>query len=681
MRATAGSLAILWARKRLAAFVAAALVVVLVLAASALGLRLPGLGFLDVFGDRTELDYESRYFNDFVPLREPFVAERLGAAGSSDPLPDPTDPRQAVETRSPRLKVKHAATNDRFTDAYAISSVPFTAETSTAAATREPGEPGSCSPVGGTLWYRYTPTEDLTLLAETLGTPSATGVAVFMGSTLEDLVEVGCNVDPGRGARVGFPAKARTTYYVQISSPAPAGALVFSLEILGRTTRVSVSSSGEEANSWSYEPAISADGRYVVFHSAGDNLVPNQRPCFSPAISGCGQVFVRDLASNRTELVSATPTGTVGNADAGTASISANGRFVAFMSYSSDLVRGRSTCEDWGLLDPSSSPCPPQVFVRDLRTRVTRVASVSSSGELGNGESASPSLSSDGRYVAFDSLATNLAGEPTTCGDAGSPCQQVHVHDFETGTTEMVSVSSEGLAGDADSYDPSISGNGRFVAFGSYASNLAKPDSDANSYVLVHDRTTRRTELVSVSMSCEPGCVQSRPPFYGSSRYISHDGRYVMFGSHVVNNSANPNGVTDVFMRDRLRRTTTKVSVSASNGQANNGHVGTMSMSPDGRYLGFDSAASNLVPGDTNDTHDVFVRDMLRKKTIRMSVSSLGVQGDDISWSPALSTGARVVAFSSTASNIAETKNRRLCPSRNGIYCSDIFVHEGDPWT
>jgi hypothetical protein len=136
---------------------------------------------------------------------------------------------------------------------------------------------------------------------------------------------------------------------------------------------------------------------------------------------------------------------------------------------------------------------------------------------------------------------------------------------------------------------------------------------------------------------------------------------------------------SDIFVHDRLRGATVSVTVSRSGGRANAGLVGTMSISPDGRYVGFDSGAGNLVPGDTNRTIDVFVRDMVRGKTVRMSVSSLGVQGDNISWTPSLSVGGKVMAFTSTASNISEPYEQSVCPTRNGIYCSEVYVHEGDP--
>lgn len=359
---------------------------------------------------------------------------------------------------------------------------------------------------------------------------------------------------------------------LQLSAPARAAA--------AETTRVSVSSAGAEGNGNGYSTSTSADGRFVAFVSNASNLIGGDT-------NGLPDVFVRDRRAGSTRRVSVSSAGAQGNGNSFSPSISADGRFVAFYSSASNLVGGDTN----GSYD---------VFVRDRQTGKTRRVSVSSAGSQGDGRSSAPSISANGRLVAFESLASNLVGGDTN----GS--SDVFVRDRRTDTTRRISVSSAAVQGDGASVDPSISPDGRLVAFGSLASNLVGGDTNGSSDVFVRDRQTGKTRQVSVSSAGTGGNGQSHAPS------ISFDGRFVAFYSDASNLvGADANGTFDVFVRDRQTGRTRRVSVS-STGVEGDGVSTSPSISADGRFVSFDSLASNLVGGDTNGAYDVFVRGPLR---------------------------------------------------------------------
>jgi Tol biopolymer transport system component len=238
---------------------------------------------------------------------------------------------------------------------------------------------------------------------------------------------------------------------------------------------------------------------------------------------------------------------------------------------------------------------------------VTTRVSVASDGTQGDGESYYPSISSEGRYVAFASDATTLvAGDTNGLTD-------IFVHDRRTGVTTRVSVASDGTQGNGHSWHPSISSEGRYVAFASYASNLVDSDANGEWDIFVHDRQTGETTRVSVASDGSEGDKLS----YGQS--ISPDGRYVAFASYATNLVAgDTNGKWDVFVHDRQTGETTRVSVDSEGSQGDGGSF-FFSISSDGRYVAFSSSATNLVADDTNDQNDVFVHDYLGPSGSRKS--------------------------------------------------------------
>ena len=296
------------------------------------------------------------------------------------------------------------------------------------------------------------------------------------------------------------------------------------------------------------------------------------------------------------------------------------------------------------------------IFVRDRLAGTTERVSVDSSGVQGDGESDSPSISADGRYVAFSSFASNLVG-----GDTNTE-RDVFVHDRLLGTTELVSVGSGGAPASSDSDFPRISADGRYVLFSSLASNLVLGDTNQNQDAFLRDRQTGTTERVSV----DSGGAQAIGG-YSYSLSVSDDGRYVGFSSYAPNLvSADTNESYDTFVRDRQIGTTERVSVDSGGAQGNGQSEGA-EVSADGRYVAFHALATNLVNGDTNATSDVFVHDRQSGTTERVSVDSSGAQGDDFSWFSSISADGRLVVFQSLATNLVDGDT-------NGHW--DVFVRD-----
>jgi Tol biopolymer transport system component len=390
------------------------------------------------------------------------------------------------------------------------------------------------------------------------------------------------------------------------------------------TQRVSLTSLGVQANGFSGFPAISADGRYVAFHSGATNLVPGDT-------NDWRDTFVRDRQGGTTERVSIGSGGAQGNQESDTASpsISADGRYVAFASAASNLVAGDTNL--WG-----------DVFVRDRQLAVTERVSVATGGTQADGFCSRPSISADGRYVAFTSTATNLVP-----GDTNGRVD-VFVRDRQASTTERVSVDSSGAQSNDNCFHPSVSADGRYVAFHSAATNLVVGDTNGTDDIFLRDRVSATTERVSVSS----GGSQGNGPSYDAS--ISGDGRCVAFYGTATNLVVgDTNRTYDVFVRDRQTGSTERVSVASGGGQASDVSA-SCAISADGRYVAFWSIAANLVVGDTNEVSDIFLHDRALVATGRQSVDSWGVEAGYVSSDPTISGDGRRVAFQSLATNLVQ---------------------------
>jgi Tol biopolymer transport system component len=355
--------------------------------------------------------------------------------------------------------------------------------------------------------------------------------------------------------------------------------------------------------------------------------------------------FAAPAAASQLARVSVNSGGAQANRYSFETSISSGGRFVTFGSNASNLVAG----------DLNSAA---DVFLRDRVVGTTERVSVPADGAQPNGASFESSVSSDGRFVAFASDASNLVP-----GDRNGTTD-VFVRDRALGRTERVSIGAGGTEGHGVSSLSSLSANGRFVAFASTAPNLVVGDRNGIRDVFVRDRALGTTERVSVSGAGVEANATSGQPF------VSADGRFVSFTSTASNLVASDtNGVGDVFVRDRTAGTTRRISVRSDGAQASAGSSES-SLSSDGRFVVFQSAASTLVVGDANAKTDVFIHDRATHVTARVSVSSGGTEANGnsiLGEQLGVSADGRFVAFASGASNLV---------AGDGNGTSDVFVRD-----
>src|SRR3990170_1359568 len=274
-----------------------------------------------------------------------------------------------------------------------------------------------------------------------------------------------------------------------------------------------------------------------------------------------------------------------------------------------------------------------QAGMEVVQAGVTTRVSVASDGTEGNSHSGGPSISADGFFVAFDSSANNLVS-----GDTNGYAD-IFVHNRQTGQTERVSISSNGVQGDQASQDPTISADGRYVAFLSYATNLVSNDTNNKPDIFVHDIQTGTTTRVSVASD---GSQANDYNYYPS---ISADGRFVSFSSNANNLvSGDTNGFFDVFVHDRQLNVTRRISVS-SDGTEGNGGSGASSITTDSTnvYVAFASDATNLVSGGTIWEEDIFVHTFVPGSSVTGMTES--VSGSSEGEIPSISNNGRYVAF------------------------------------
>jgi Tol biopolymer transport system component len=335
----------------------------------------------------------------------------------------------------------------------------------------------------------------------------------------------------------------------------------------GTTRRMSLGPQGVQGNGPSRGAIVAPGGRYVGFSSLATNLAGNDT-------NGHWDAFVRDRGAKTTERVSIGSAGAEGNNDSFLWAMSEGGRFVALVSDASNLVTGDTNAA-------------PDVFVRDRQANTTTRVSVATGGGQANGTSTGVGMSANGRFVAFESDASNLVA-----GDTNG-VRDIFLRDLRTGTTALVSRGQGGLPANGISFDAAISANGRYVVYHSEATNLAPGSTIAG--VFIYDRQTGATERVPRSDD-------------GSAPVVSSDGRFVAFysGADTIV-SGDTNETNDVFLRDRVRSTTRLLSV-ALGGGVDNDSSEAPAISADGSTVAFESQASNLVPKDTNKARDIFAR-------------------------------------------------------------------------
>jgi Tol biopolymer transport system component len=313
------------------------------------------------------------------------------------------------------------------------------------------------------------------------------------------------------------------------------------------------------------------------------------------------------------------------------------GRYVAFISSAAAFA--------------GSTGKYRQVFWRDRNTGITKLISAAPGGEAGNGDCYAPAISGDGRSVAFESHATNLVQEDK------NGVRDIFVWNSTTNTIKKVSKGTAGKEANADSFEPSVSGDGNLIAFTSTASSISATEKGvSNNNVFLYDVQQDNSIMISIDPITRKGGGGSKPS-------ISHDGNRIAFYSHTETLVADDkNGFWDIFLWEKNSPVFKRVSLTADGKERNQGsesanRIVSPAISGNGRYIAFTTTATNMVPGDMNAYQDVFVYDINTGTTVIASKAADGKpgnadspveQGEKI----AISFDGKWVAFSTNASNL-----------------------------
>lgn len=409
-----------------------------------------------------------------------------------------------------------------------------------------------------------------------------------------------------------------------VAFPGAAGATSIDL----RTLPLSTGFAFRPADGPSADPVLNATGLVAAFDTAATNIAP-----------GDGNGPVRDVvrvdtASGQRRIASLAPGGAPADGPSADPAIDAGGGDVAFTSLATNLVPGDVN----GAAD---------VFVFDVNAGVTMV-STRPDGRPGNRPSGNADISADGRFVVFESAASDLVLDDT------NGVQDIFVQDLQTRFTQRVSLSADGKQVSQPSSNPAISADGRVVSFESGANDLVDGDTNRVADVFVRDLRRDTTERVSVPTRKGQQDKAVSKPFRTVSD-LDRTGRRVVFESEATNLTPDDtNRRSDIFLRDRRRRTTTLVSANSVNVQGNNDSVAP-SLSPSGRYLAFQSFATNLAPRDATGA-DVFARDLTLLATTSATLTEKGdKRGPEpqLLQRPSISDDGGRLAFASAAPNLA----------------------------
>lgn len=419
----------------------------------------------------------------------------------------------------------------------------------------------------------------------------------------------------------------------------------------------------------SENPRISGDGRFVAFPSYSSRLVEGD-------LNASPDTFVRDLGAGTTRLVSASTEGTQQICAevpglsilgcVGPTSISHNGRYISFVSGAPNLVVPDTNLQ-------------PDLFLKDMRTGVLRRVSVSSEGVESNGRVGQAVMSQDGRFILFDSDASNLVADDT------NGVKDVFLRDLKRDTTDRISIGWDGSEADGETFAGSISYDGRFIAFAGHATNIVDDDTNQQSDVFLFDRQKGTTERVSLRSD-----GSQVPPYAGHSGIdassISRDGRFILFRSNTTSLVPNAELGCHYYLRDTLRDRTERVSVRSDGTEATgygvfipHGCGPNTAITPNGRFIFFDSngqfvaddQACNAPQGPSGE-NDAHVYDRL---TGQVDLISRATDGTPASAAPGCSESGwgnpsddgRLVAFDSSAPNLVPGDT-------NGLW--DVFVRD-----
>ena len=388
----------------------------------------------------------------------------------------------------------------------------------------------------------------------------------------------------------------------------------------GALTLASVSGTGQKGNGGSFEPKLSDDGTKVAFWSSASNLTPLDN-------DNSNDIFVKSLTDGSVTLASTSISGVKGNSDSLDASISGDGNLVAFTSEANNL----SPADGDNLFD---------IYVKNLSTGGVTVASTTSTGEKGNGDTRDPVISEDGSHVAFYSHAKNFDPRDIVA------IPDIYVKSLSTGDIYLASTSTGGVKGDSYSYAPSPSSDGTKVAFYSASDNLDPSDTDPLADIYVKDIVTGQLILASTSSSGVKGNGGSLHPS------LSGDGTKVAFWSSSTNLApADSDSAFDIYVKDLVTGQLSLVSTTSS-GIKGNGDSYNPVFSADGTTVAFWSKSTNLDPNDTDTVPDLYVKNLVTGGLSLASTSSSGIKGNADSYDPVLSSDGATVAFWSESTNL-----------------------------
>lgn len=458
-------------------------------------------------------------------------------------------------------------------------------------------------------------TANITLsMGDTVGTLTLTGNATNHEDE-DDVADITFNFS--NSAFTGGNAAS----VIGATGPASSGSGIdFSDTIFIDTSRVSVDSNGAESDSLNTAPSISSDGRYITYASSSTNLVAGDT-------NFADDIFLYDTVTEITKRISVDSGGNQGNSWSYEPSISGDGRYVTYASDADNLVAGDTNVTT-------------DVFLYDTVTEITIRVSVDSFGNEADGYSNIPNISSNGEYITYGSDATNLVpGDTNFTAD-------IFLYYIDTQETARISVDSGGTEGNGYSFYSAISGDNRYTVYQSDADNLVAGDTNIATDIFLYDLVNETTTRVSLDSG---GGQTNGSSLYPS---ISSDGRYIAYQSEANDIVAGDSNLSqDIFLFDNMSQTTTLVSKD-SNGIISNNYSENPVVSGDGKYVAYTSYGDNLVSNDTNTTYDVFAFEVDTAKTFRVSVDSDRNQGDNGSAGPAINDDGKYIVYQSDAANL-----------------------------
>ena len=393
------------------------------------------------------------------------------------------------------------------------------------------------------------------------------------------------------------------------------------------STSLISSDEGGSANGGSFGAVVSDNGGIVIYQSDASNIVDGDT-------NNATDVFIFNSETNQTRRVELP--GIAGGI--GSYALSGNGRTFAFCSSADNLTAN----------DTNNSR---DVFLYELETE--QLERITLNGMEGNGDTCTPSVSTDGRFISFLSSATNFVANDT------NERTDTFVYDRVLGSIERVSLSNAGLEANSSSRTQAISGDGRYVAFSSFATNLIDGITNTEENLYLYELETNELELISVGISSAVSNGRSRQP------HLSNNGRYISYVSGASNLAANDNNnLNDIFRYDRVTKTNLIVSTSSFGVQGDRSSE-SPSISADGRYVNFITDSGNIDELGTGGDRHLFLKDVFRGETFRISLNSTGGRANDNAFDANVSGDGTVVAFHSGASDLVENDT-------NGV--SDVFV-------